>query len=408
MKRLLVITYLFVSLSLLSVSAASKIEGVAPSYAGKRLLLTTEHDGWGATKEVLDSCVVAKDGSFVLQTQNKQTIQAQLNLGYYIGIVYIEKGKNYSINLPQRKEISKKDKLNPYFKPQTILLSFNNLPADDINRKIADFEDSFDSVWVDLTQNLVTTEKIDAAMTTLDEKYQSDDKFFSEYKHYRYALLVNLYAPQSPKLAIKNFFLPYKVKYNQPAFWESFEAIFAGFNMSSYLKENEELYELSLLHQVLLDNLPRNYMDSIKTNNVRNIVRALRKEEITVGYKPDFGELTNLNGVKFPWDELYYKKVYIIVANSSLRESLSDIQYFKKMQEKYAEKCLFLLIFADEDKSQSLKQIGKINKDFVFSVVDNPQLVSQLQIKTAPMYISLDHTGKILKYPAEEPKYFVP
>ena len=404
MRKLLVITYLFASLSLF----ASQISGVAPSYTGKTLVLSTQHDGWGATKEVLDSCKVAEDGSFTLNANTEQTIQAELNLGYYTGIIYIAKGQNYSINLPVRREISRKDKLNPYFKPQTILLSFNDLPAGDINRKITDFEDSFDSVWVNLTQNIVTTEKIDEAMTTLDEKYPSTDKFFSEYKHYRYALLVNLYSPQAPKLAIKNFFLPYKVKYDQPAFWEAFEAIFTGFNMSSYLKENEELYELSLLHQVLLDNLPRNYMDSVKTDNVKLIADALRKDEITVGYKPQFGNLTNLNGVTFPWSELYYNKVYIIVANSSLRESLSDIQYFKKMQEKYAEKCLFLLIFADEDKSQSQKQVEKINKDFVFSVVDNPQLKEQLQIKTAPMYISLDKDGKILKYPAEEPKYFVP
>ena len=154
---------------------------------------------------------------------------------------------------------------------------------------------------------------------------------------------MNLYSPQAPKLAIKNFFLPYRVKYDQPAFWEAFEAIFTGFNMSDYLKDNAELYDLSLLHQVLLDNLPRNYMDTVKTNKVREIVSALRKDEVTVGYKPILGDVTNLNGVTFPWSELYYNKVYIIVANSSLRESLSDIQYFKKMQEKYAEKCLFLL-----------------------------------------------------------------
>ncbi|MBR3872478.1 MAG: hypothetical protein IKJ22_07130 [Paludibacteraceae bacterium] len=404
MRKYLLIAYLFISVSLF----ASQITGVAPSYASKTLVLSTSHDGWHATKEILDSCVVAEDGSFSLSVDNPQTIQAQIDLGYYTGIIYIAQGKNYSINLPARKEISRKDKLNPYFKPQTILLSFNNLPIDDINRKISDFEDSFDSVWVDITQGPITTEKIDSAMNYLDEKYQSNDVFFSEYKHYRYALLVNLYSPKAPNLAIKNFFLPYKVNYDQPAFWESFEAIFTGFNMSDYLKENEELYDLSLLHQVLMDNLPRNYMDSVKTDNVKTIVSALRKDEVTVGYKPILGELTNLNGVRFSWSELYYKKVYIIVANSSLRESLSDIQYFKKMQDKYAEKCLFLLIFADEDKSISLKQVEKINKDFIFSIVDNPQLVSQLQIKTAPMYISLDKDGKIVKYPAEEPKHFVP
>jgi hypothetical protein len=178
--------------------------------------------------------------------------------------------------------------------------------------------------------------------------------------------------------------------------------------MSDYLKENEELYDLSILHQVLLDNLPRNYMDSVQTDNVRLIVNALRKDVVSIGYKPILGNLTNLNGVTFPFSELYYRKVYIIVANSTLRQSLSDIEYFKKMQEKYAEKCLFLLIFADEDKSACLKHLSNVNKDFVFSVVDNPQLIKQLQIKTAPMYISLDREGKILKYPAEEPKYFVP
>jgi hypothetical protein len=143
-----------------------------------------------------------------------------------------------------------------------------------------------------------------------------------------------LYSQGAPKLAIKNFFLPYKVAYDQPAYWEAFEGIFTGFNMSDHLKENAELYDLSILHQVLLDNLPKNYMDSVKTDNVREIVSALRKDEVGVGYKPIFGELTNLNGVTFPWNKLYYNKVYIIVANSSLRESLSDIQYFKKMQER--------------------------------------------------------------------------
>ena len=404
MRKLLVITYLFASFSLF----ASQITGVAPSYAGKTLVLSTVHDGWGATRETLDTCIVAEDGSFSFQVNVNKTTQGQLNLGFYNCVVYIEKGKDYSINLPLRREVSRKEKLNPYFKQQTLLLSFNNLPEDDINIKIANFEDSFDSVWVDINKNIVTTEKIDSAITYLDERYPSNDRFFSEYKHYRYALLVNLYSPGAPKLAIKNFFLPYKIDYDQPAFWDSFEAIFTGFNMSDYLKENEELYDLSILHQVLLNNLPRNYMDSIKTSNIRTIVSALRKEEVAVGYKPIFGNLTNLNGVTFPWDELYYNKVYIIVANSSLRESLSDIQYFKKMQEKYAEKCLFLLIFADEDKSACLKHLSNINKDFVFSVVDNPQLIKQLQINTAPMYISLDKDGRILKYPAEEPKYFVP
>lgn len=404
MRKLLVITYLFASLSLF----ASKITGVAPSYVGKTLVLSTEHDGWGATTEILDSCQVKEDGSFILQANVEKTIQAQLNLGRYKGIIYIEKDKDYSINLPLRKDVSGKDKLNPYFKPQTLLLSFNNLPADDLNRKIADFEDTFDSVWVDINKNVVTTEEIDSAMNYLDERYPTNDSFFSEYKHYRYALLVNLYSLQAPNLSIKNFFLPYKVKYDQPAFWEAFEVVFTGFNMSDYLKENKELYELSLLHQVLLNNLPKNYMDSIKTENVTKIVDALRKDEVTVGHKPLLGELTNLNGVKFPWSELYYNKVYIIVANSSLRQSQSDIQYFKKMQEKYAEKCLFLLIFADEDKSACLRQLGNFNKDFVFSVVDNPQLVKQLQIKNAPLYIILDNDGKIVKYPAEEPKYFVP
>ena len=172
MRKILVITYLLVSLSIF----AAEITGVAPSYKGKKLVLSTSHDGWGATKEVLDTCTVAEDGSFYLQVKNSETIQAQLNLGYYTGIIYIEKGKNYSINLPEKKDVTAREKSNPYFKPQTLLLSFNNLPQDDINIKIADFEDSFDSIWVDINKNLVTPERIDSAMNYLDEKYPSEDR----------------------------------------------------------------------------------------------------------------------------------------------------------------------------------------------------------------------------------------
>lgn len=404
MRILFVITYLLASFSLF----ASQITGMAPSYVGKTLVLTTTHDGWGVTTEVLDSCQVAEDGSFSLEVNNTKTIQAKLDLGYYIGIIYIKPGQDYSVNLPVRKEISAKDKLNPYFNPQTILLSFNNLPDLDINRFIADFEDEFDSVWVDLTHNMVTPQKIDSAMNYLDDIFPSTEEFFVEYKHYRYALLVNLYSPRSPQLAIKNFFLPYKVKYDQPAFWEAFEVIFTGFNMSDYLKDNTELYDLSLLQQVLMDNIPKTYFDSIKSESVNEIVKLIKKEKATVGYKPELGSLTNLNGVKLPWNELVYNQVYVIVANTSIRESLSDIQYYKKMQEKYSEKCLFLLIFVDDNISRINKELKGINKDFIFTLEDNPRLKSELQIKTAPMYILLDKTGRIVKYPADEPKYFVP
>lgn len=405
MKKILIIICLFVSLTL---SAASNISGVAKDYVGETLVLYTTHDGWGATKEVLDSCVVSENGEFKFNVNSSETIQAQLDLGYYKGIIYIGQGQNYNVNLPPRREISKSDKLNPYFTRQNILLSFNNLSEGDINRKISDFEDSFDSVWVDITKGLITTEKIDSAMNYLDDKYRSEDQFFSEYKHYRYALLVNLYSPQAPNLSIKNFFLPYSVKYDQPAFWEAFESIFSGFNMYDYLKENEELYDLSILQQVLMGNLHKNYFDSIKTENVSHIVDILRNDKLAIGQRPDLGLLTNLNGVQLPWDELYYNKVYIIVANTKLRESLSDIQYFNKMQEKYADKCLFLLIFVDENKEAVLKEVKNINKDFIFSTKDNPHLITELQIKNAPMYISLDRAGKVVKYPAEEPKKFTP
>ena len=52
MRKILVITYLLVSLSIF----AAEITGVAPSYKGKKLVLSTSHDGWGATKEVLATC----------------------------------------------------------------------------------------------------------------------------------------------------------------------------------------------------------------------------------------------------------------------------------------------------------------------------------------------------------------
>ena len=117
--------------------ATTIIQGQDSSYIGKKLSLYTWNDGWEYTKTILDTCTVAPNGQFTFEFTINETRKAQLTLGKYEGCIFVEPNKRYSVNLPVYETPTPADQLNPFYKPQELLLSLNQLPQDDINHQIA-------------------------------------------------------------------------------------------------------------------------------------------------------------------------------------------------------------------------------------------------------------------------------
>ncbi len=396
-----------------SFAATTTVKGQDSTYIGTTLYLQTWDDGWQYTKTVLDSCTVGKDGRFCFSFDLKTTRKAYIPLGHYTGSLFVEPGKSYEIALPVNTPISATEAVNPYFRAEEWLVSFTNLPNNDINRQIIDFEDAFDLYWeLLLKEATITPQHIEQAIAALDSIFPpSDHEFVEQYKTYRYALMVNLYAAGAPDLSISNYFLQQPVLYHQPAYWEAFEAIFPHFDHISGLYDNTPLFELAVMQKVESNDLPISKLNHIKTPENKKIADAIRIKKLSqkAGHYIAIDTLTNIEGETIVWDELHFPKAYVIFTHSQLNECRADIEFVEKMSRKYPDKCLFLLIFTDESIASIQQACTALPyKGFVFSLQQNPVLSTLFYQTYAPAYYLLDSESHLIQVPAPEPKNFVP
>lgn len=396
-----------------SFAATTTVKGTDNTYIGTTLYLQTWDDGWQATHTLLDSCTVDANGNFQFTFELTETRKAHIPLGHYTGSLFLEPGKTYEIALPINTPISAKEAINPYFQAEELLVSFTNLSSTDINRQIIDFEDAFDRYWEQLLQEpIVTPQLIEQAIASLDSIFPaSDHAFWEQYKTYRYALMVNLYAAGAPDLSISNYFLQNPVLYHQPAYWEAFDAIFPHFDRISGLYSNQPLFELAIMQKVESNDLPLSKLDYIQTTENKKIADAIRLKKLSqkVGHHIAIDSLTNINGETIHWNELQFPKAYFLFTNSQLNECRADVAFVEKMSKKYPNKCLFLLIFTDESTA-SIEQAchGLKNNYFVCSLQQNPMLRTLFYQTYAPAYYLLDSESRLMQVPAPEPKNFVP
>lgn len=389
------------------------VYGKDSTYIGQKLQLYSWDDGWNYNKTLLDSCHVNADGSFRFKFSLSETRKAYIHLGKYNGCLFVEPGKTYHINLPLYEAESQADLLNPYYQPQELLLSFTNLAKDDLNMQIAAFEDAFDHQWaLLLKQQPITPQHIEHAIANIDSICPATDNLFmQQYRNYRYALMVNLYATAAPNLSIKTYFLQQPVLYHQPAYWEAFEAIFPHFDHLTGLYGNLPLFELAIMQKVEIGDLPIEKLTHIQTASNKKIATAMqqKKSSVTEGHTIAIDKLINIHGDTIIWKDLNFPQAYIIFANTKLNESLADIDYIQKIGRKYKDKCLFLLIFTDQD-IHAIQQACQhlTNHYFVVSTQQNPQLVHAFQQTHAPSYFVLDANSRLIKVPAPRPKDFTP
>ena len=401
-----------VTCSTLLHATTTLVQGQDSTYAGQQLYLYAWNDGWEYTKTIFDSCTVAPNGEFQFQFDLEETRKAQVTLGKYEGCIFVEPGKTYSINLPSYEEPSKADLLNPYYQPQELLLSFNNLPKDDINQLITLFEDAFDKQWMQLLQANITPQRIEQAMMTIDSICPpTEQPFMEQYRQYRYALMVNLHASSAPDLSIRTYFLDKPVLYHQPAYWEAFEAIFPHFDHLTGLHNNTALFELALMQKVESGDLPISRLSYISTPENQKIAHFIEqnKKSLQKGHPIHLGTLVNIQGDSIDSNNLNFPKAYIAFTNTRLNECEAIIAYADKMNKKFQHRCLFLVIFTDESERAIQKACKGIrNKTWYFAATKNQHLLQQFNNTHVPAYYLLDASSKLMQVPAPEPQNFEP
>jgi peroxiredoxin len=84
---------------------------------------------------------------------------------------------------------------------------------------------------------------------------------------------------------------------------------------------------------------------------------------------------------------------------------LSEMDLIKPLYDKYKNKVEFISISADADFNKMMMFIS-MKKDFVWNFLhigDQSEVLSNYDVRSYPLVVLIDTTGKIYKYPAEQP-----
>ena len=392
--------------------SAATISGKAPDYAGQELLLYTESDAIIPRLIELASDTVDADGSFLLSFDCDSTLFCKCDLGFYRGCIFVESNKNYKINLPPYKPLTESENLNPYFVPETILLSIDNPDNDDINLLVASFEDKLDSLWNRLLFNYGTTEDFDRFYGDIESAYRNcGNGYFNDYRKFSYAQLLRYFGDRGRDMAISMFLLPGTPGYSNPAFWAAFSSLLEDFRFIEYLKPNRELYELAAILNVANGHLGENYLDSVSIDRPRKIAAALKQELRKTAEGNDVGipYLINLANDTLRWTDFHEPYIYLCFANSGLKESLSDLDFAGRLKARWKRNFAFVFVFMSDCKEKISAACSNYPQiEYICSSEDNPGIEKAFGLKTPPAYFVITNTGKFEISPAPAPAYFEP
>ena len=157
MKRIIIRTFfLWILLTcrvLPGASAISLIEGKAPSYAGEKLSFYAYSNMISFTREKMAECEVSDSGDFRCAIKLETTRLIFSELGIYNCYFFAEPGMIYDLHLPEKRERSDAEAMNPYFEPSQVHIMAKPAgttgegtmiqSAEDLNFLIRAFNDSF-------------------------------------------------------------------------------------------------------------------------------------------------------------------------------------------------------------------------------------------------------------------------
>lgn len=245
MKKTLIITLLNL-ISFAALAGNCTVSGMAEQYKGQRLVLKTYTDEIVFTEKELASAVVDSTGFVCFEFNIATAASCFLELGAYQAILFVEPKKTYYVGSFPFKPVTKAQTLDPYFRPDKILLSVKEPDEGELNYQIRKFESVFNHYYVNAAMN-TTLDFIRTTVTELEAQFpQTGNVFFEDYKNYKYALLINLNERNSPKLAISSYFSKLPVAYENISFWEAFNVTFDNLFQVIYPKAGQETLDKAL------------------------------------------------------------------------------------------------------------------------------------------------------------------
>lgn len=451
MKHIGLILFIILLFSSISLSKDVIIKGQAVSYAGDTLTLYTYNDFITRTEKPLGNCVVAKNGDFQFRVSVNQTVFAFIYLGVYKGIMYIEPGKTYKIKLPEKKEPTTADYLNPFFQEAEMYLGILDISETDLNYLIIKFEDLYNN-YLESNYPLILrygrNSGVDSAIQIIEKEFEGvENSYFLNYKKYQFASLRHIAYERNIEYAIEKYFVNQPVLYDNTGYMYFFNQIFKNFfSYYSNLPDGNQLpkaiagdkkadsvrihlskvlgADKSLLEPVLLKGLfdafysgdfvkddiialLNNYLATTGNNKTNSLIAENIYKKITrllTGYPAPAFSLQNRQGKTISLSDFNGKYVYLNFCTTKSFTCLQHLELLKRIHNKYNEVLEVVTVVVDVEFDEMLQLVKDNNYNWYFlDFKTGKNILKKYRVVAYPTYYLIDKYGNIALSPAMAP-----
>ncbi len=444
-------TFFLLSLCLISSSQNVILYGNAITYSGHEIVFNRFCDLISGEEEEIGRCKVDSNGDFKISFDLESTAFIFSHLGVYKAFLYVEPDKKYEIILPEKTDKTPEDKLNPYFVESGIQLGMANIDTNELNLLIRIFNDAYIPFYNKHVINVVNSNdfsELDVDIEKIEKPFvSSTNKYFNEYREYRYGILRLMATQKKVKNISEKYFKDKPVLYDNPAYMELFNQVYNKYFMffgrtnegreiysivnrsKSYseliniITQNSNFYNEPILELVILKAIYNEFYDSnfsrsgllcildslmLQTKiHQHKLIGETIKTKITKllsGYDPPAFELYDADSNLITLSNFKGKYVYLNFCTSSSYTCLGEFEILDALYERHKERLEIVTIAVDpeRDKLKDFLKARKYKWKFLY-FGNQPEILNEYDVRAYPTYFLIGPDGRLIFSPCPSP-----
>ena len=452
LKKLIVVSFLiFLGFQNWAKSDTTIIFGNNVEYAHQIIKVYTYDDYITRKLVLLASDTVNSDGNFRFEFQLTETKLLYIPLGYYNGMLYANTDSKYEVMLPERRDLTFADILNPYFQKVEFFLGIKGDNPYEINRLIFEFDDILeryiDQNYYEIYQKPIQ-DSVDLVIDNIEKLFDTvPNTFFKNYRTYKYALLKYSSYMRNNLYVTKDYFNEMPIRYQNVSYMDLFNQLYTNYLLFYMNKsEGERLYSdialaksPSMAKETFSNNLVLTNdsiqelvllkglndacygkefpfasliitLDSIANASSIHEHRKIAKNIIAlatqtkVGYQAPNFELRDALGPFRKRTNYLANYVYLNFCSIKSFACQQDFELLKGLHEKYKTEFKIISISIDEDFDEAKMYFKDKGYEWtLLSFNDEKSVIEKYKVRAYPTYYLIGPKGKLIMSPALSP-----
>lgn len=233
MVRLFCVAWLLLWAAVAGAQTNVTIHGEVVNGAGKEVTLYRYSDMLTRTEVTVDRTVIGKNRNFELKAFCNYPTMMMLQIENYSQSFFVEPGRDYEVYVP-RFDWDVDEKKNVFLSPEVLPLEFVNMPADELNGLISNFEavvaDYIDAHRVYFDARFRPQKRYFDSLEAVVAKKAPDtrNEFFNRYKRYQLASMKYSLHFDTRRHMVSRYIKGQPILYYDDNYMAFFTTLFAG------------------------------------------------------------------------------------------------------------------------------------------------------------------------------------